>query len=277
ILGNVDLIQRRCGEGFAFDRQVRAVRQATERGAALTRQLLAFSRRQRLDPAAVDLNDLVRDFSPLIKQAVGEAVSVQWEPGDAPAFVHIDPAQMESAMDGAGGITISIQADPAGRHRLIVRDTGPGMATDVASRIFEPFFTTKDVGKGSGLGLSQVYGFVQQSGGEVTVVTAPGEGAAFQITLPAIAPPAPVETVAVTPSEEATGSEHILVVEDDPALLALAVDTLESLGYRVTTANNAASALRRLKGGAAFEMLFSDVVMPGGVSGLDLARKARVG
>ncbi len=288
ILGNVDLIQRRCGEGFAFDRQVRAVRQATERGAALTRQLLTFSRRQRLDPAAVDLNDLVRDFSPLIKQAVGEAVSVQWDPGDAPAFVHIDPAQMESAllnlavnardaMDGAGGITISIQADPAGHHRLIVRDTGPGMPHDVASRIFEPFFTTKDVGKGSGLGLSQVYGFVQQSGGEVTVVTALGEGAAFQITLPAIAPPAPVETVAPTPSEEATGSEHILVVEDDPALLALAVDTLESLGYRVTTANNAASALRRLKGGAAFEMLFSDVVMPGGVSGLDLARKARVG
>ena len=288
ILGNVDLIQRRCGEGFAFDRQVRAVRQATERGAALTRQLLAFSRRQRLDPAAVDLNDLVRDFSPLIKQAVGEAVSVSLELADEPACVHIDPAQLESAllnlavnardaMDGAGGITITILADPAGHHRLVVRDTGPGMPHDVASRIFEPFFTTKDVGKGSGLGLSQVYGFVQQSGGEVTVVTAPGEGAAFEITLPAIATPTPVETVASSPSEEATGSEHILVVEDDPALLALAVDTLESLGYRVTTANNAASALRRLKGGAAFEMLFSDVVMPGGVSGLDLARKARVG
>jgi signal transduction histidine kinase/DNA-binding response OmpR family regulator len=288
ILGNVDLIQRRCGEGFAFERQVRAVRQATERGAALTRQLLAFSRRQRLDPAAVDLNDLVRDFSPLIKQAVGEAVSVQWAPADAPAFVHIDPAQMESAllnlavnardaMDGAGGITIAVHAAPGGSHRLVVRDTGPGMPHDVASRIFEPFFTTKDVGKGSGLGLSQVYGFVQQSGGEVTVVTALGEGAAFEITLPAITPPARVEAAPSAPSEDATGSEHILVVEDDPALLALAVDTLESLGYRVTTANNAASALRRLKGGTAFEMLFSDVVMPGGVSGLDLARKARVG
>jgi len=288
ILGNVDLIQRRCGEGFAFERQVRAVRQATERGAALTRQLLAFSRRQRLDPAAVDLNDLVRDFSPLIKQAVGEAVSVQWAPADAPAFVHIDPAQMESAllnlavnardaMDGAGGITIAVHAAPGGAHRLVVRDTGPGMPHDVASRIFEPFFTTKDVGKGSGLGLSQVYGFVQQSGGEVTVVTALGEGAAFEITLPAITPPVRVEVAPIAPSEDATGSEHILVVEDDPALLALAVDTLESLGYRVTTANNAASALRRLKGGTAFEMLFSDVVMPGGVSGLDLARKARVG
>ena len=286
ILGNVDLIQRRGGADFPFARQVKAIRQATERGAALTRQLLAFSRRQRLDPAAVDLNDLVRDFSPLIRQAIGEAVSLQLEPADAPAFVHIDPAQMESAllnlavnardaMEGAGGITISVRADPAGAHRLVVRDTGPGMHPDVASRIFEPFFTTKDVGKGSGLGLSQVYGFVQQSGGEVTVVTAQGEGAAFEITLPAIAPPAPVAAAPSAPSHEATGSEHILVVEDDPSLLALAVDTLESLGYRVTTARNAASALRRLKGPQDFEMLFSDVIMPGGVSGLDLARRAR--
>jgi signal transduction histidine kinase len=286
ILGNVDLIQRRCGDTFPFVRQVSAIRQATERGAALTRQLLAFSRRQRLDPAAVDLNDLVREFSPLIRQAVGEAVSIQLEAASAPAFVHIDPAQMESAllnlavnardaMEGAGGITITVRADPAAGHRLIVRDTGPGMAPDVASRIFEPFFTTKDVGKGSGLGLSQVYGFVQQSGGEVTVVTARGEGAAFEITLPAIEPPAAVKAAPAPRSEAATGSEHILVVEDDPSVLALAVDTLESLGYRVTTARNAASALRRLKGPQAFEMLFSDVVMPGGVSGLDLARRAR--
>jgi len=286
ILGNVDLIQRRCGEGFPFARQVKAVRQATERGAALTRQLLAFSRRQRLDPAAVDLNELVRDFSPLIRQAVGEAVSVQLELASAAAFVHIDPAQLESAllnlavnardaMEGAGGITFSIQANPDGAHSLVVRDTGPGMANEVASRIFEPFFTTKDVGKGSGLGLSQVYGFVRQSGGDVTVTTALGEGAAFEITLPAIEPPASAQAAPSVMSEEATGSEHILVVEDDPSVLALAVDTLQSLGYRVTTARNAASALRRLKGGTAFEMLFSDVVMPGGVSGLDLARRAR--
>jgi signal transduction histidine kinase/DNA-binding response OmpR family regulator len=286
ILGNVDLVQRRCGENFPLARQVKAIRQATERGAALTRQLLAFSRRQRLDPAAVDLNELVRDFSPLIRQAVGDAVSVSLEPADAPAFVHIDPAQLESAllnlavnardaMDGRGGLTITVRAAPDGAHSLVVRDTGPGMAPDVASRIFEPFFTTKDVGKGSGLGLSQVYGFVQQSGGEVTVVTAPGEGAAFQIALPAIAPPDAPQAALSAPSEAATGSEHILVVEDDPSVLALAVDTLESLGYRVTTARNAASALRRLKNGASFEMLFSDVVMPGGVSGLDLARRAR--
>jgi signal transduction histidine kinase len=286
ILGNVDLIQRRSGEDFAFTRQVSAVRQATERGAALTRQLLAFSRRQRLDPSAVDLNELVTDFLPLLKQAVGEAVSVQFQAAAAPAFVHVDPAQMESAllnlavnardaMDGAGGLTIMINADTPSGHALVVRDTGPGMPHDVASRIFEPFFTTKDVGKGSGLGLSQVYGFVSQSGGDVAVVTAPGEGAAFEITLPVIGAPAVAPRAPIVRSEEATGSERILVVEDDPSLLALAVDTLESLGYNVTTARNAASALRRLKGTQSFELLFSDVVMPGGVSGLDLARRAR--
>jgi signal transduction histidine kinase/DNA-binding response OmpR family regulator len=287
ILGNVDLIQRRCGEDFPFARQVKAVRQATERGAALTRQLLAFSRRQRLDPAAVDLNELVRDFTPLIRQAVGDAVSVSLDLAEAPAFVHIDPAQLESAllnlavnardaMEGAGDLAIAIKAQPGGLHRLVVRDTGPGMPPGVASRIFEPFFTTKDVGKGSGLGLSQVYGFVRQSGGDVTVTTALGDGAAFEISLPAIDPPVQAQAAPSAPSEDATGSEHILVVEDDPSVLALAVDTLQSLGYRVTTARNAASALRRLKGSTAFEMLFSDVVMPGGVSGLDLARRARV-
>jgi signal transduction histidine kinase/DNA-binding response OmpR family regulator len=285
ILGNVDLIQRRSGEDFAFTRQVAAVRQATERGAALTRQLLAFSRRQRLDPAAVDLNDLVREFSPLLKQAVGDAVTVRFEHTDVPAFVHVDPAQMESAllnlavnardaMEGAGDIIIAISADLAGEHRIAVRDSGPGMPPDVASRIFEPFFTTKEVGKGSGLGLSQVYGFVRQSGGEVTVLTAPGQGAAFEITLPAITAPAETVAPAVPSHTEATGSERILVVEDDPDVLALAVDTLESLGYHVTTASNAASALRRLNGPNTFEMLFSDVIMPGGVSGVDLARRA---
>ena len=285
ILGNVDLIQRRCGEEFPFARQVAAVRQATERGAALTRQLLAFSRRQRLDPVVVDLNELVREFAPLLRQAVGEAVTIQIEHSPEAAWVHVDAAQLESAllnlavnardaMDGVGALTIGLETT-ADVHRLAVRDTGPGMSAEVASRIFEPFFTTKEVGKGSGLGLSQVYGFVRQSGGEVSVRTAPGEGAAFEIALPASAPPRPTEEPLATEPTEAVGSERILVVEDDPAVLALAVDTLESLGYRVTTARNAASALRRLKGAQPFEMLFSDVVMPGGVSGVELARRAR--
>ncbi len=285
ILGNIDLIQRRSGEDFAFARQVSAIRQATERGASLTRQLLAFSRRQRLDPATVDLNELARDFLGLLRQAVGDAVSVVLETADAPAHVHVDPAQLESAllnlvvnardaMNGTGAVTISIRADTAA-HTLVVNDTGPGIPPEIASRIFEPFFTTKDVGKGSGLGLAQVYGFVSQSGGEVSLTTTLGQGAAFQITLPAVKPAVFSGPVRQATPDDATGSEHILVVEDDPSLLAMAVETLEGLGYRVTTASNAAGALRRLRGPQAFAMLFSDVIMPGGVSGLDLARRAK--
>jgi CheY-like chemotaxis protein len=155
------------------------------------------------------------------------------------------------------------------------------MSEEIASRVFEPFFTTKEVGKGSGLGLSQVYGFVRQSGGEITLHSAPGQGTTFEIRLPTTA----TTTTAASASRTTdvaddhpapSGSETILVVEDDPAVLALAVDTLQGFGYRVTTARNAASALRRLRGRQSFDMLFSDVVMPGGVSGIELARRARV-
>ena len=298
ILGNIELIQRRSGDDHPLARHVSAVRQAAERGGALTRQLLAFSRRQRLDPVTVDIIDLVREFTPLLRQAVGEAVTIDLEIGVTPLWVHVDAAQMESAllnlavnardaMDAGGVLSISagVEASAAASVAVIsVRDTGPGMAEEIASRVFEPFFTTKEVGKGSGLGLSQVYGFVRQSGGEITLHSTPGQGTTFEIRLPATAT-STATTVAAAPAargdveidEAATsGSETILVVEDDPAVLALAVDTLQGFGYRVTTARNAAGALRRLRGRQAFDMLFSDVVMPGGVSGIELARRARV-
>jgi CheY-like chemotaxis protein len=147
------------------------------------------------------------------------------------------------------------------------------MAADVAARIFEPFYTTKDVGKGSGLGLSQVYGFVTQSGGKISVDTAPGRGAAFTLCLPRSpddAQPRPVDA----PAEVAPASERLLVVEDDPDVLTLCVDLLESLGYRCDTAVNATEALERLNSGEHYDLLFSDVVMPGGMTGIQLARRA---
>jgi signal transduction histidine kinase len=296
ILGNIELIQRRSGSDHPLARHVSAVRQAAERGGALTRQLLAFSRRQRLDPVTVDIIDLVRDFTPLLRQAVGEAVTIELEIGATPLWVHVDAAQLESAllnlavnardaMETGGVLNISVRleasADGAAPAVISVRDTGPGMSEEIASRVFEPFFTTKEVGKGSGLGLSQVYGFVRQSGGEITLHSAPGQGTTFEIRLPTTA----TTTTAASASRTTdvaddhpapSGSETILVVEDDPAVLALAVDTLQGFGYRVTTARNAASALRRLRGRQSFDMLFSDVVMPGGVSGIELARRARV-
>ncbi len=294
ILGNIELIQRRSGSDHPLARHVSAVRQAAERGGALTRQLLAFSRRQRLDPVTVDIVDLVRDFTPLLRQAVGEAVTIELEIAATPLWVHVDAAQLESAllnlavnardaMDAGGVLSISAgvetSADGDALAVISVHDTGPGMPEEVASRVFEPFFTTKEVGKGSGLGLSQVYGFVRQSGGEITLHSAPGQGTTFEIRLPTTA----TDTASVTRAADVavdhpapSGSETILVVEDDPAVLALAVDTLQGFGYRVTTARNAASALRRLRGRQSFDMLFSDVVMPGGVSGIELARRARV-
>jgi len=287
VLGNIELIKRRTGEQHELARQIDAVRLAAEKGGALTRQLLAFSRRQRLNPLTVDLNALIADFAPLLRQAVGEAVSIDLSLATESLPAHLDPAQFESAllnlavnardaMEGGGVLSIATRTVDGDNPRVLVtvRDTGQGMDAEVASRIFEPFFTTKEIGKGSGLWLSQVYGFVRQSGGEISVSSSRGQGATFEIYLP-------LSQAALSPrgaGEDATqiarGTERVLVVEDDPAVLAMAVETLEGLGYQVTTADTAAAALKRLKSRKPFDVLFSDVVMPGGVNGVELAHAA---
>lgn len=287
VLGNIELIKRRTGEQHELARQIEAVRLAAEKGGALTRQLLAFSRRQRLNPLTVDLNVLIADFAPLLRQAVGEAVVIDLSLAAEPLPAHLDPAQFESAllnlavnardaMEGGGVLSIATKTvgedDP--RILVTVRDTGPGMEAGVASRIFEPFFTTKEIGKGSGLGLSQVYGFVRQSGGEVSVSSSPGQGAVFEVYLPRSQAALSPRGAGGEAGETVRGSERVLVVEDDPAVLAMAVETLEGLGYQVTTADTAAAALKRLRGRKAFDLLFSDVVMPGGVNGVQLAHLA---
>jgi len=149
------------------------------------------------------------------------------------------------------------------------------MTGDVLDRIFEPFFTTKEIGKGSGLGLSQVYGFVRQSGGHVIAESRPGEGSTFRLFLKASAKAAVQRPVAEAPKKALRGSERLLVVEDDQGVLALTVEMLRGLGYSVVTAPDAAKALEVLESGEAIDLLFSDVVMPGGMSGIELARLAR--
>ena len=289
VLGNVDMLSRKAEDEPRRLRRIDAIRQATERGRDLTRQLLAFSRRQHLSPVSLDVNALIAEFSPLIRQAVGEAVTLDVELADVSVCAHVDPTQLETAllnlavnardaMPSGGNLKIatSRQKSAAGDCVVIaVCDDGVGMSPDVRERVFEPFFTTKEVGKGSGLGLSQVYGFVRQSDGEVRLETSPGKGTSFQLRLPASE--APVEKIRnhETPREVIGGSEHVLLVEDDPTVLALTLDMLTGLGYRVTTATNAAEGLKAMGADTSIDLLFSDVVMPGGMSGVELARAAR--
>ncbi len=300
VLGNVDLLSRREEADPKRERQLAAIRYAADRGRSLTRQLLAFSRRQQLNPQVLDVNALIAGFLPLLRQAVGEAVTVNAAPSRRRLSAHIDPAQLEAAllnlavnardaMPSGGQLTISTrmaaakhdvpkddaEAD-AGRWIVIeVADTGAGMEPAVLERIFEPFFTTKEVGKGSGLGLSQVYGFVRQSGGHVAVDSRLGEGTRFRLMLRASE-----ETPDARPAPRASkraprGRERVLVVEDDANVLNLVVEMLTGLGYQVTSAPNAPAALGVLDTGERFDLLFTDVVMPGGMSGLELARETQ--
>jgi PAS domain S-box-containing protein len=286
VLGNIDIMARKAEDDARRARRIEAVRQAAERGRDLTRQLLAFSRRQHLSPVTLGVNALIGDFAPLMRQAVGEAVTLDVALAEAPLFTHVDPTQLETAllnlavnardaMPEGGRLTITTRPD--GEFVAIeVADTGLGMSAEVRERVFEPFFTTKEVGKGSGLGLSQVYGFVRQSEGDILLTSEPGQGTCFTLRLPACeAGPEAVEPEARQAALLEGGHERILVVEDDATVLSLTTDMLTGLGYQVTSATHAAEALAVLHSGAEIDLLFSDVVMPGGVSGVSLARTAR--
>jgi CheY-like chemotaxis protein len=270
-------------------RRIEAIRLATERGRDLTRQLLAFSRRQHLRPLSLDVNALIMNFFPLVRQAVGEAVTLELKLDERQLCTRVDPTHLETALLNLavnardampkGGVLIiatMLDSEPDGDRVVIeVADTGLGMAPEVRERVFEPFFTTKEVGKGSGLGLSQVYGFVRQSNGEVRVDSEPGDGARFQLRLPACSAPAAIVRREEPVRRVLGGAERILLVEDDPTVLALTLDILNGLGYQAATATNAAEALEIIRSDTPIDLLFTDVVMPGGASGLDLARAAR--
>jgi len=290
VLGNIDMLATRKEEDDRRMRRIEAVRQAAERGRDLTGQLLAFSRRQHLTPMTLDVNRLITEFAPLMRQAVGEAVTIELELADEPLKTHVDPTQLETALlnlavnardampdGGPLAITTRREAGPGelGYVAIGVRDSGVGMSEDVRARVFEPFFTTKEVGKGSGLGLSQVYGFVSQSDGEVRVESEPGAGTTFLLLLPGSAERAETPRRDARAASLVGGSEKILVVEDDATVLALTLDVLTGLGYQVVSATNANEALETIRSDTEIDLLFTDVVMPGGVNGLTLARSAR--
>ena len=282
VLGNADILMRRIEDGKTR-RQLEAIKLAADRGHTLTKQLLAFSRRQTLNPEALDLKLLVRGFAPLIKQAVGEGVTLDINDRPSPVFVFADANQLENAllnlavnardaMESEGRLTITV-GEQDGNGLIAVSDTGSGMTPETRQRLFEPFYTTKEVGRGSGLGLSQVYGFLKQSGGKVEIESMVGEGSTFCLFLPLTDQRPERVTADGEKAAAQNGSERVLIVEDDPAVLSVCLDMLQSLGYRCEVAVDAAGALARLAE-RRFDLLFSDVVMPGGVNGIELARRA---
>ncbi len=276
-----------------------AIVQAGERGAELTRRLLAFSRRQTLRPAEIDCNLLVRGMEKLLRRMLPEAITIK-AATEGELWTFADPGQLENAilnlainardaMPDGGTLSIATghapldqryrelhpEVNPGDYAMIAVTDDGTGMPKEVLDRVFEPFFTTKEVGKGSGLGLSMVYGFVKQSNGHVTIYSEPGLGTTVRIYLPAVA--AVGENVRSQTQIEAAaaGSEAVLVAEDDPFVRSYAVASLRSLGYRVIEATDGREALDALNAGVQVDLLFSDVVMPGGINGWDLAERAR--
>ncbi|WP_156254637.1 hybrid sensor histidine kinase/response regulator [Sandarakinorhabdus oryzae] len=299
ILGNAELLEEGLSESPLQHRLAGMIVRAAERGAVLARQLLAFSRRQQLEPATVDINLLLAGMEDFLRQALGATneLMVQLAPDLWPATV--DLAQLENAllnlvvnardaMPEGGTVTITTrnfdQDDkrfnrppdlPPGAHVMIaVSDTGEGMDEATRLHAFEPFFTTKDVGKGSGLGLSMVYGFVKQSHGAVQILSSPGHGTTVELWLPRAAlaaKPTPEKTAATALPR---GAEHLLVVEDDPMVQGQVVAQLELLGYRVTSASNGVEALELVRQGGHYDLLFTDIVMPGGLNGHGLVAEA---
>jgi signal transduction histidine kinase len=271
----------------------RMIEQAAERGADLTRQLLAFARRQPLQPRSVDVNALVENISQLLRPTIGEhiALDIQLQHGVDPAL--IDPSQLSSALlnlavnardampDGgkllleSGNVMLDdayAQHNPdvrPGRYVMVaVSDTGTGIAPEVIDKVFEPFFTTKGVGKGTGLGLSMVYGFIKQSGGHIKIYSEQGHGTTIRLYLPCAD-----AIVDATPAIAAVGggSETILLVEDDELVRNFAGAQLRALGYRTIAVADGIAALDEAKRGTPFDLLFTDVIMPGGLNGPQLA------
>ena len=305
ILGTVHLLERHLGPGAdeRARRYLGLARDAVQRGARLNASLLAFARQQRLQATSLDANALVQGFAPLIQRALGEAVtlSVQLDPNVPPG--RADAAQLEAAllnlainardaMPRGGTVTLSTQvawleaeqlvgnadATPGLYIAIALRDAGTGMPPEVRERAFEPFFTTKAPGKGTGLGLSQVYGFIRQLGGHVAIDSTPGEGTVVTLFLPAAAEAPAQEPSLPGPIPERlcnVAQATVLVVEDDARVREVAADTLRDAGFQVVVARDGPEALALLGRLEPVDLLFSDIVMPGGMTGIELAQAAR--
>jgi signal transduction histidine kinase len=300
IMGAHDLISRRVKKGdFGIQRFLEGAISATERAAILTQRLLAFARKQPLEPQPLDANKMIVSMSDLLQSTLGENIQIETVRAAGLWTVHADAQQLESAilniainardaMPDGGKLTIETansyldeaycrqnpEIEPGQFALIAISDTGTGMLPEVVARVFDPFFTTKPTGKGTGLGLSQVYGFVKQSKGHIKIYSETNAGTTVKIYLPRLTGEArDIKTAATQPMRTGNGDETILVVEDDPLMCKLTCDALDELGYTVLQAGNAAAALAILDQEPNIKLLFTDVVMPD-VNGKKLAEEA---
>jgi len=303
ITGSLDVMRARLAQGRIneLERYITAAQGAASRAASLTHRLLAFSRRQTLEPKVVDANRLIAGMEDLIGRTVGPAISLEVVAAVSLWPCHCDPNQLESAilnlcinardaMRDGGRITIetantwidqagAIERDmPCGQYVAVsVTDNGCGMAPDVLSRALDPFYTTKPIGQGTGLGLSMVYGFAKQSGGQLRLYSEVGLGTTVKIYLPRHhgKPDQPEEEQARRQLPRAEGSETVLVVDDEPTIRMLIGDTLSDLGYQAIEVGDAASGLKVLDSDAEIDLVITDVGLPGGMNGKQMADIAR--
>ncbi|TVS15163.1 MAG: PAS domain S-box protein [Gammaproteobacteria bacterium] len=299
ILGNAELLTNQLRGAPEQGRLAEMIGAAAHRGAELTHRLLAFARRQPLQPRPTDVTELITGMQGLLGRSLPETIAMSIHHGKVLWPADIDPSQLESAllnlalnardaMPEGGELTITtgtervaagareprLELSPGDYVVVKVADSGTGIAPEHRDRLFAPFFTTKKQGKGTGLGLAMVYGFIKQSSGHITVDTELGRGTAFKLYLPRAQRPVP--KAAATPRAKATGgAERILIVEDDPLVREHVTRLLVELGYQTESAADGVEALAKLDAPGSFDLVFSDVVMPGGMSGFDLAARAR--
>ncbi len=301
ILGNLQLIKRRAGGDERLLRQVATAEKAARRGAEMTSRLLAFARRQALDPRPTDINEVLRDIDEMLRRTIGENIELRMALAEGLWSAEIDRSQLETAilnlatnardaMPNGGRLTIETanayldrryaaserEVTPGEYVMVSVSDTGTGMSEETLSHIFEPFYTTKEPGRGTGLGLAMVHGFVKQSGGHIKVYSERGHGTTVRLYLPR-SKHGPERDGGGGEGTEALprGDETVLVVEDDADVREIAKSILEGLGYRVLIAENGPSALTVLDANPSIALLFTDMIMPGGMDGAELARIAR--
>lgn len=299
IMGNAEVLQEKLRDSPPLASLAAVVLNAAERGAELTQRLLAFARRQVLEPQSVDIGGRVDAMNALLSRTIGEHIEIRLSRAPGLWRARVDPAQLDNsllnlcinsrdAMPEGGVLTIEIanattshedaaldpDLSPGDYVMLGVSDTGTGIDAAILGRVFEPFFTTKEQGKGTGLGMPMIYGFVKQSGGHLTLESSPGRGTSVRLYFPRAAMPGGQPQQSLAPNGATGGSEAILLVEDDAQVRRYAHEQLTSLGYRVVEAEHAAQALDIIRAHGSFDLLFTDVVMPG-ISGPELVEQAR--